>query len=63
MEKQMNVKPEVLDRNKERGCWNCAFRKDCGGYRDKKGRCPEGMVDHIGRWRLLEYELKAIRRR
>lgn len=37
-------------------CKTCKFRKDCGGFRDRMGRCPEGMAGHPGRFPKLENE-------
>jgi len=27
-----------------RDCKHCKYKKVCGGFRDKHGRCPENMV-------------------
>jgi len=32
-------------------CKTCKFKKHCGGFRDRKGRCPEGMAGHPDRWK------------
>ena len=32
-------------------CKTCKFKSACGGFRDREGRCPEGMVGHPDRWK------------
>ena len=38
--------PDPLGRH----CKDCKYKKDCGGFRDRNNRCPEGMAGITDRW-------------
>ena len=42
-------------------CKGCLYKKDCGGFRDREGRCPEWVMNEVRRLKEVahskEYEL------
>lgn len=43
------------------GCKSCSFRKHCGGFRDREGRCPKNMAGDSRRWKSKEKGAKDDR--
>lgn len=36
----------------DKTCKTCNYRSRCGGFRDREGRCPEGMAGDSRRWQM-----------